>query len=113
MYEASRAGMSPTGSTQSTMPVAIAERGMPECSASSGILGDRQAAALLDALDADRAVAVGAREDDRRRGVRAVRVGEGAEEQVDGDAAAALGARGRSQARWPFADDSVLPGGMT
>jgi hypothetical protein len=50
-----------------------------------GILRDRQAAALLDALDADRAVAVGAREDDRRR-VRAVRVGEGAEEQVDGDA---------------------------
>ena len=55
-----------------------------------GILGDRQAAALLDALDADRTVAVGTRQDDRRR-VRAVGVGESAEEQVDGDAAAALG----------------------
>ena len=54
------------------------------------VLGDRQAAALLDALDADRAVAVGPRENDRRR-ARSVRVGQGAKEQVDGDAAAALG----------------------
>ncbi len=28
--------MSPTGRIQSTIPVAIAERGIPECSASSG-----------------------------------------------------------------------------
>ena len=31
-----RAGISATGSTQSTMPVPIAERGIPECSASFG-----------------------------------------------------------------------------
>ena len=35
-YVFSRAGMSATGRIQSTMPVPIAERGMPECSASLG-----------------------------------------------------------------------------
>ena len=76
-----------------------------------GVLRDRQAAALLDALDADRAVAVGAGQHDRRR-VRAVRVGQRAEEQVDRDAPAAL--------RWQVGQLQVavgrresLPGGMT
>ena len=54
------------------------------------ILHDRNAAALLDALEADRAVAVGAREHDRR-GVRAVGVGQGAKEEVDGNAPAGVG----------------------
>ncbi len=55
-----------------------------------GVLGNRQAAALLDALDADRAVAIGAREDDRCR-ARPVGIGQGAKEHVDGDAPAAVG----------------------
>jgi len=49
-----------------------------------GILRDGQAAAFVDALDADRAVAVEARQHHRDR-MRTVRVGERAEEKIDRD----------------------------
>ena len=64
------------------MPVAIAARGMLAVLRLLRILRDGQAAALLDALDADGAVAVRAGQHDGRR-MRPVRVGQGAEEQVD------------------------------
>jgi len=48
------------------------------------VLRDRQAAPFLDPLDADGAVALGARQH-HRRAVRAVRVGQRAEQQVHGD----------------------------
>ena len=47
-----------------------------------GILRDRQSTPFLDAPDADRAVGVRAREDDRRR-MRSVGISQRAEEQVD------------------------------
>ncbi len=55
-----------------------------------GILDNRQAAALLDALEADGPIAVRPGEHDGR-GVWPVGVGQGAEEQVHGDALAAFG----------------------
>jgi hypothetical protein len=53
------------------------------------ILGHGQSAALLDALDADGAIAVGSREHHGRR-VRPVSVGQGAEEQIHRHVAASV-----------------------
>ncbi len=83
-----RAGMSATRSTQSTMPVRW-RCGHGVVLGLVRVLGDGQAAALLDALDADGPVAVRAREHDGRR-VGAVGVGQRAEEQVHRHALAAL-----------------------
>ena len=55
-----------------------------------GVLGNRQAAAFLDALDPDGPVAVRAREHDGD-GVWTVRIGQRAEEHIDGHALAAFG----------------------
>ena len=64
---ASLAPIAAGGSTRSTMPVAIAARGMPSYFADSGDLREGDAAGALDLAQPDRAVGGGAREDRRRR----------------------------------------------
>ena len=107
----SRAGMSPTGRTQSTMPVAIAERGMPECSASSGswaiVRPPRSLMRLMPIAPSPSAP---------ERTIAAA-FGPCVSARVRKNRSTAT-RRPRSgvrspQVRWPFADDRVLPGGMT
>jgi hypothetical protein len=101
----------PTGSIQSTMPVAIAVLGISRCCASSGSCAIvRPPRSLMRLMPMEPSPS--APDSTIAAALRAVRVGQRAEEQVHRHAAA----RARSSAStlsWPSSDDSALPGGIT